>query len=222
MSTDTKTKTSTGSELKTEQSTGLSVRSLNDLPKLTAADGCENLCILGDTSGSMSSGYSAGKTRLQGLQEALTAIWEITDWASCDTIFYTFSDETRRIPFESVAPPIVENAQYGGTDFCIALDAALNNKDLSRVILASDGDAEYPEGQISKCQEKGIPIDTIFIGSDPEARGATQLRRISEETGGIFTLCSSAHELVAQFQALETNNRLALDYSPEGNDVIEL
>jgi hypothetical protein len=222
MKTDTKTKPATISSPSTTTGTGLAVRSLDDLPKIAPGSGAENLCILGDTSGSMSSNYSGGKTRLQGLQDALNAIWEITDWSACATTCFMFSDETREIPFESSAPPKVESAQWGGTSFCEALDAALRTKP-TRIILASDGAAEYPEGQIGKCQEGGITIDTIYIGSNDEVPGALLLRRISDETGGIFTLCKNAHELVEQFQQLETHNRLALDYTPsEESDVIKL
>lgn len=214
-----KTKEEKKNEIKTQPKTGLSIRSLNDLPKTTARSGdCEHLVILGDTSGSMGSYYGDGKkTRFQGLQEALTSLWEITDWFSCEPTCFAFSDELLKIPFDESNPPQLRSADFGGTDFKNALSKALSGEETNRIILCSDGESAKPTSQIEECQSRGIPVDTIYIGNSEEDRGAILLREISDETGGKFCLCKDAHELVEQFQQLETHNRLLLDYDP-GDD----
>lgn len=224
MSTDLKTKTETN--LKTQTSQGLSVRSLDDLPATEKFSGePENLAILGDISGSMSSNYSGSKSRYDGLQEALTALWEITDWQSCEPEAWVFDHTTQKINFSISQPPRIPH-EGGGTSFSTALSQALENEKRNRIILASDGQSAYPSNEVEECQKRQIPIDTIFIGTDVFDPGAEMLQRIADETGGTFALCSDAASLVQQFQQLETNNRLLLTHQagelPGPDDVIKL
>ena len=115
----------------------------------------------------------------------------------------------------------------GGTAYREALRTALANEKRNRIIFASDGaptDCQYPEEEITQCQNRAITIDTIFIGNDEESEEAQLLRRMADETGGIFTTCKNASELVQQFQQLETTNRLMIGFDPgdSGGGAIQL
>lgn len=203
----------------------LKVQSLAELEKARKESILESLIVLVDCSGSMGGSFVSGsETKEKAAQRAMNLLWEKTDWNICEMQVFSFNDTTMSIHCsESEKPALCQSSD--GTSFTNALGSALSCQP-TRIILTSDGQAEFPETQIAICVAKSIPIDTIFIqGSDDyNALGEALLRRISEETGGQFATVEDAEHLILAFAALETSERLALSYEPEEeeNSVIKL
>lgn len=174
----------------------------------------ESLVTLIDISGSMDEQFAAGGRKHKAAQNALNILYDMTDFSICEMAVFSFDSITEALYCDSDIKPVLPEPR-GGTSFTRALQAALE-KDPTRIILASDGEASYPEYEVQACQEKGIPVDTIFIEgapspySDPK-RGEVLLKRISEETGGQFTTVDNAEALMEAFAQLETSNRLLLE-----------
>lgn len=198
-------------------------KTLDELEKLRRDSILENLICLVDISGSMNGCFKgdSSKRKIDAAQTALSGLWSKTHWDLCEFQVFAFDDIPSQLECsESFEPKLPEIR--GGTDFCSSLSAALE-KSPTRIILCSDGQANYPEHQIKKCQELAIPIDTIYIeGNDYDATQCQALlQRISDETGGQFTTVDNAEDLTSVFAQLETTERLFLT-DQSSDDPIEL
>jgi len=198
-------------------------KSLDELEAQRRESVLENLVCLVDCSGSMADYIKNGqKLKICAAREALQTLWEKTDWNICDFHVFQFDDSPIALSCSETDPPQISDPQ-DGTNFSSALQAALD-KEPTRIILCSDGESSYPEKQVLACQEKAIPVDTIFIqgaSSYGIESGETLLRRISDETGGQFTTVDNAEDLATVFAQLETSERLLLT-DQSSDDPIEL
>jgi len=158
-------------------------------------------------------GQDSFQTRSQAAQKAMNALHEKTDFSLCDLHVWSFSDMAEPVECAWDKKPVIHSAESGGTNFINPLLKALEHR-CNRIILVSDGEANYPEHQIAICQKKEIPVDCIFIGQ-PGSSGESTLRKIAEATGGKFTTVNDADSLVESFKELETSERLGLTYQPE-------
>jgi Mg-chelatase subunit ChlD len=105
--------------------------------------------------------------------------------------------------------------RMGGTQGALGLSRALavlkkGSKDLlPRIVMTSDGELHDPMESINqalKAKDRGVVIDTILIGDS--YRGAEQLRKIAEITGGVFEQIKTADEFEQKF--LNVMNRKLL------------
>lgn len=200
----------------------LKVDSLDDLQKAPRENLVESLVVLVDSSGSMADTFHSGSESKQAAaQRAMDILWEKTDWGICEMRVFSFDDDSEQVVCSDSERPILHNSG-GGTSFSNPLQAALDTNP-TRIILASDGEASFPNVQVATCIDQGIPVDTIFIqgrgyGDYPQEgylHGEALLRQISEQTGGQFTVVDDAENLVSAFAELETSVRLQLSYQPE-------
>lgn len=198
-------------------------KSLDELEKSRLESVIENLVTLVDISGSMDGIFKADrkKRKIDAAQKALTGLWKKTHWDLCEFQVFAFDTEADILECSQETPPKLPDIR-GGTNFSSPLDSALE-KNPTRIILCSDGQAEYPEKQVRKCQELGIPVDTIYIeGDDYDAEECkAKLQRISDETSGQFTTVDNAEDLASVFAQLETTERLLLT-DQSSDDPIEL
>jgi uncharacterized protein with von Willebrand factor type A (vWA) domain len=186
------------------------LESLNDLPE---PEYLETLGVLIDSSGSMAGPYPGKHSRHDAADDAMNALWEKNSWELCNLMVWSFSSSVEAVICDIYDKPVIPRL-CDGTDFAGALSAALAKEKLTRIILTSDGEDQYPTNQVSQCQRRGIPVDTIFIGS-PGGTGETCLRMISEATGGQFCTAENAEQLTQAFEALETSERLQIGYDPD-------
>lgn len=148
----------------------LSTGSLDDLVRVQKA---QNIWLLLDTSGSMSTRMNNGKTRIQGLREAVDGIMQ-----------------ERKMPMiqfgqEPAPSVIVDNIPEpaGGTPLGEAIDLA-RRQECSRCIVISDGQPDHPLQQhIDAAIRFGGRIDVVFVGN-PGDRGEAFLKNLAESTGG--------------------------------------
>lgn len=204
-----------------------SMESLEDVETPEADDSAENLAILVDTSYSMDDHFGRERTKLKiaGAREALQGLWDATDWEITKPRAWIFNSNPSEIDFKYDKKPDI-GSSTGGTDYEAALEAAMENEKLERIILISDGEPNhYPEEQVKSCVARGITIDTIYIGTEG-SEAEKLLQRMSDETSGQEATVDTATELLEHIQQLETGNRLQLeDHSDEddnGGGVIQL
>jgi hypothetical protein len=104
--------------------------------------------------------------------------------------------------------------ESGGTPLYTITTKMLNEADLTRGVLFSDGsptdghagygeeyDKDLKEDMINLAIAKKVPLDTIFIGYDGE-RGYDLLKEIADRTGGIFVHFKDAKALGASLKYL--------------------
>jgi uncharacterized protein with von Willebrand factor type A (vWA) domain len=174
------------------------------------------LTICVDISGSMST-YFRDTTRIQA---AATAIRHLMSASNPSETSYAL------VEFHSYASiGIQRTTNYtafhthdfqptGGTDFTNALQFALQTNP-SRIIFLSDGEASRPDHEVNLCHDRGVKIDTIFIGNpgdDYGYGGEELLKWMSEMTGGVFKRCDDPTKLTEHFVMLEPKNYLQLEH----------
>lgn len=183
--------------------------------------GMDNVRVLVDHSYSMAGAFENGGQKHTAAQQAMDVLYDSSDWGICDMKVWGFDDEITPVPCtETIRPRIPMSS--GGTCFNTALEAALEDIETTRIILASDGESEYPETEIQRCIERCIPIDTVYIKTAGSNIGEDLLKRMSEETGGQFCTVDNAEALAAAFAELETSHRLLLGYEEKKDEVIKL
>lgn len=95
----------------------------------------------------------------------------------------------------------------GGTPMIEAMVYCLENYNITRAILISDGQPnEEPRGvRLAQFASKNIPIDTVHIG--PSSSGENCLKDISEATGGLFVKFKDIKSFASAFSFLLPENR---------------
>lgn len=184
--------------------------------------GFETLFIVLDRSSSMLASYDSdmdptynpsanSKSRSAASQEAVNLLWDNTNFAICDLHLVCFNEQPQEVSVDVNNAPTILPPQ-GGTQFTNALQLGIDGG-ASRMILVSDGEAEYPQGPVTHCKANGIKIDTIFIGPIGSS-GEALLKRISDETEGMSATAEDADDLMEAMAQLDTTKRLQLEHHP--------
>ena len=87
-----------------------------------------------------------------------------------------------------VAKDIKSIRATGGTPALATLESMNDAEKLTRSIMFSDGSFgmwEWPE-LLTKLKAKEMVVDTVYIGASDKDGGAMNLKKIAEDTGGIF------------------------------------
>ena len=94
----------------------------------------------------------------------------------------------------------------GGTPMSEAMQYCLDNYNITRAILISDGQPNYePYHETQSFKEKEIPVDTVHIGNSSD--GEDCLKRISEATGGLFVKFKDVKSFATAFAFLLPETR---------------
>lgn len=148
--------------------TSLRAGSLADLVRVKQL---ENVFLLLDCSGSMSSGMPSGKRRIDGLRETVKSI--LTE-RSLRMVQFGCGYEPSFI--EQIPDP------EGGTPLDKAIIFAKTNN-AGRAIVISDGQPDDQGRALEAARQFGGRIDVVFVGYPGEA-GEFFLKRLAESTGG--------------------------------------
>lgn len=130
-----------------------------------------NIFMLLDCSGSMGSAMKNGKSRMEGLREAVRDIQA--------------EKEMRMVQFGwSNEPSFITSIPdaSGGTPLHLAITFAKNNGS-GRAIVISDGYPDDQQAALRAAQDFGGRIDVVFVG-DPGESGEAFLKMLAESTGG--------------------------------------
>jgi hypothetical protein len=180
----------------------------------------DRIGIVMDDSGSMSG--DPIKDAHKGIEEFLR---------SCrknQTAVAVYPMNASPLKLSSELPAIAQLVQSiratGGTPAVETLGRLIDNEPITRAIMFSDGSFNmhnWESGDTNytlfnqlirkKCNEKELIVDTVYIGPSAEDSGAINLKKIAEDTGGIFMhfvpgKCSFA----SAFKYLTSGNRLML------------
>lgn len=212
------------------------------VPALRPEDASEKLIIVFDNSGSMGTytDYKNGKKRIdEAKQGSVEFLRNCTVNKDAVAIFLlnnegNFSynpDPSLEAPMLLPSPisdrklttdlillasaiddPSVEPT--GGTPLFETLEEALKSTPTpTRIVAFSDGEASsYSKGTIyALAKNKKIPIDTVYFGP-ADSSGATMMKEIAEQTGGIFLAFDPAKgvSFATAFKYLAPTRRLAL------------
>jgi Mg-chelatase subunit ChlD len=153
------------------KSLGQSLRVKGSLTDLVRARKESNIMLLLDCSGSMGARMQNGKTRMQGLREAVRDIQAEKEMPMAQFGYGFEPSLITSIPDASGGTPL-----HLGIDFC-------RNQKSGRVIVISDGYPDNPNFALEAAQRFGGRIDVVFIGEPGEA-GEAFLKRLAESTGG--------------------------------------
>ena len=84
----------------------------------------------------------------------------------------------------------------------------LRGNKLTRAIVFSDGspDSSYTDNVVATCRENKIPVDTVFIGNANDTIALNFMKKLAEDTGGIFM----------HFDPAKSNFRTAFKYLSPG------
>ena len=175
----------------------------------------ETVCLLVDTSGSMAFGMPGGPgTRLDAMCRGVLSILGCSDPRRTEYCLVTFNDVAEiRAPKTShyLAIQSLKYIADGSTAMAQGINIALTTR-ADRIILLTDGESTDPEDQVlgaaGRCRSAGVKVDCIAIGEADHKL----LRRIAEETGGVFRVASTAEELLKTYCLLETRSYLLLTH----------
>jgi hypothetical protein len=121
----------------------------------------------------------------------------------------------RKIPLSNkmytTAVAIKSYHAIGGTPMFEMMLEMLQNENLTRAIVFSDGAPNYGDEYlmpkaIQQAKEKQIPVDTVFIGHKSDTKAINIMQSIAEQTGGIFMI----------FEPGKANFRTAFKYLSPG------
>ena len=77
-----------------------------------------------------------------------------------------------------------------------------------RIVILSDGRSNSgrdPQDLIPRCQNEGIIVDTVGIGSAQSRdykKGEPLLRELADRTGGVFVRCDDVQQLIEEYRVL--------------------
>ena len=177
--------------------------------------------LLFDLSGSMLNPIDAGRDKLASGKEAakeylraMQAVSELPQSAPMDVSVIGFAETAATVAtgYDKAACDAVEAmGARGETDIGLALDRALDYLDDAptcadrHMLLLSDGastqglsEDQMLSGPVAQAKAAGIAIDTIGFGDIGES-DAGFLRRVSEATGGTYSLAQDTDALKVNF-----------------------
>jgi Mg-chelatase subunit ChlD len=170
MSDETKSLAVRGGSIAKQLNKSLQIGGLDDLVRVQKA---QNIWLLLDCSGSMSTRMKNGKSRIQGLREAVDGI----QTEKRMSMIQFGQDPEPSVIVDSIPNP------SGGTPLGQAIDLA-RKLECSRCIVISDGQPDYPQQQhLDAAVRFGGRIDVVFVG-DPGDPGEEFLKRLAMSTGG--------------------------------------
>lgn len=104
-----------------------------------------------------------------------------------------------------------------GTPIWHTLDQLINCEKITRAVLFSDGEPTdghiketHSEKILEQYVEKKIPIDTVYIGLETNARAMETMKYIAEKTGGIFMFFKDTANFRKNFKYLAPAYRAML------------
>jgi len=168
-------------------------------------------------------GYSAGqgslraKAKIAHLRDACQRFVESCALHDTAVGIDTFPKvcEGPRMPMCSIAALLVSEIQrldaVGGTPMSETLEAALESMSMTRAVLVSDGEADFPDmalAQAKRYAERRVVIDCVHVGES--TAGEQLLKQIALTTGGLYIKFTDVTSFARNFAYLTPAKRSLL------------
>ena len=199
---------------------GVSFRDRVNMKPAPAA-GVEQIQVLLDVSGSMSSAMEDGTGKMDAAKGAVRHFLRHSNPHKCGVglIGFGFSYKPVQVlqaltyTFGLIDVALDPVDAEGGTPMHEALQEAVDTGMLTRAIVVSDGMPDDSQSCFKIAEivykERGYPIDCIYIGREHD-RGYDFMKKLASMTGGIFAFASNLKAFETAFAQLETSARLQL------------
>ena len=197
---------------------------LKSLPKVDKA-----LVICLDVSGSMYGLMDSGESKLHAAWQAFRAELQprLSGWDLGIIVFGTMSEgvtwllsPTSRVELDQLREPMPQGNTPMWKALSMAYDWIERRAKRARIIVITDGQpTDASPGEILEKANRGIPVDSIFVGTGDEASaplffreelaviGERFLKKLSELTGGCFSRVTEVEKLAEAIKALSPAER---------------
>jgi Mg-chelatase subunit ChlD len=166
-----------------------------------------------DISGSMSGQY-LDRRKIDLLKDAILGFVGACDMSTTAAAMSTFPEKLVR-PLTNVGHLLIMESQTleptGSTPMADCMKTALENVNMTRGIIVSDGCADNPDAALQQARAYAsaeITVDTVHIGD--ENRGEELLKQIAEITGGMYIKFTDVSAFAKNFKFLTPGYRAML------------